>query len=161
MAQASGAKKNLVAASWALTSAHPECQAQASQAHAAGTAPTAPPRQPRARDGGARHRRGTDCERRSSQGDCLSRPAKGPSGLRQPTPHLASGTPRRLPGTPGGRRREVRMPGPFPSSQSPSTRDATCPQLDLLLDQGMCAGLFRHEDNQKVICNPGEGRPRC
>lgn len=63
------------------------------------------PHQPRAQEGGPSPFRSTDCECHSSQGDSLWRPAKGPSGLRRLTPHLASGTPRRLPGTPGGRER--------------------------------------------------------
>lgn len=111
-ARVQGVRKSLVVASWALTYAHPKCQAQASHicSEGEGTQQTpahkAPLPDPEPWKEAPAGTRGTDCECRSSQGDSLSRPAEGPSGPRQLTPHVASGTPRRPPGTPG-RRRDV------------------------------------------------------
>lgn len=55
---------------------------------------------------------------------------------------------------------EYQHPSHPPSHLALGTRAPSCPQPDLLLDQGPCARLFlNHEDNQEVLYNPGEGQP--
>lgn len=142
LAQGAGGEEDSAAASWALTSAHPECQARAPSTllsvsrHGSWHSRTAPqslPANPGPRKGAADATRNTDCEHRSSQGDSLSRPAAGPSRPRQLTPPPASGTPHRLPGSPGGGR-DDRVSGAFLSSQlpdachrAPTALGRTCP----------------------------------
>lgn len=131
--------KTLVATSWVSTSVHLVLKSQAStscpvpasphsalgELHAARgiqrLRPEIFPHQPRAQKGG-----GTDCECQSSQGGSRWRPAEGPSGSRRPTLHLASGTPRGLPGTPGGRERSERGSPPHTSTSSHTRPHLTC-----------------------------------
>ena len=125
-------RKILGVASWALASAHrgrrelgPPTRCSQGQRSPGSCRPTRSLPSPRP---GRRRRRSTDCERHSSRGDSLLRPAKGPSGPRQLPAHLASGRPRRPPGTPVGREgrqcqeaaRPPSLPGPAQGLRSPS-----------------------------------------